>query len=129
MEDDDTTGSDFFRLGDSDDGPVVSRDAFQLHSFGIVNSVRDGTPGFIPDGYLNAISAESTTTAMELCLVGLWERDDERGGYVIHDPMVEEAVGFQERLDVNAAFCESTGGHVPDADKPRICGKCGAPLD
>jgi hypothetical protein len=57
---DETTFIDFEGLG------VLSRAAFQLHSFGIVNSITDGHPGFVSDEYLNAISAETTTAALEL---------------------------------------------------------------
>jgi len=42
--------------------PALSRAAVQLHTFGIVNSIQDGRPGFVSDDYLNAIAAETTTT-------------------------------------------------------------------
>jgi hypothetical protein len=133
-EDDDHTT--FFRLGGSeddderdDDAPVVSRAAFQLHGFAMVNSVRDGVPGFVSDDYLNAISAETSVTATELCMAGLWERNDERGGYVIHDPMVDEVVHFNQKMDDDKAFCEATGGHQTSEEfGPTICAKCHAPL-
>ena len=124
---DEPEGSDFFRLGDEGhDGPVVSRDAFQLHSFAIVNSVREGTPGFVSDDYLNAISAETTSPAAELCLVGLWERVED--GYSIHDPMVDEAVRFDDKMHQDAEFCTASGGHEPDQENPELCMKCHAPL-
>lgn len=118
-------------LSDEEDGsPVLSRAAFMLHGSAIVNSVRDGSPGFISDDFLNAISAETTVTATELCMLGLWERDDEQGGYVIHDPMVEEVIEFNERMDRDKEFCDATGGHEPSSeeDGAGICGKCGAPI-
>lgn len=126
--DDHTT---FFQLGARNgdgDEPVTSRAAFQLHAAAIVNSVRDGSPGFISDDYLNAISAETTVTATELCMTGLWERDDERGGYIIHDPMVEDAVEFNAKMDRDKAFCDTTGGHEPSEEDPDYCGKCMATL-
>jgi hypothetical protein len=55
---------------------VVSRAVFMLHDHGIVNSVQDGTPGFVSDDYLKAISAETTITAAELCAAGLRRRVD-----------------------------------------------------
>lgn len=129
-EDDDHTT--FFRmsLSDEEDGtPVLSRAAFQLYGFAMVNSVQEGTPGFISDDYLNAISAETTVTATELCMLGLWERDDERGGYTINDPMVDEVVRFDQQMDDDKAFCEATGGHeTSDESGPSLCAKCHAPL-
>src|SRR5216683_1041974 len=80
-DEDETTFIDFEGLG------VLSRAAFEMHSFGILNSVRDGSPGFVSDEYLNAISAETTTTTLELEAAGLWERRD--GGYfVVADDML-----------------------------------------
>lgn len=117
----------FFKLGYADDGgPIVSREAFQLHGFAMVNGVQDGTPGFISDDYLNAIGAETTGTAAELCLVGLWARVE--GGYETHDPMVTEAVRFNDKMRQDAEFCSTTGGHQPDAEDPLFCAKCHAPL-
>lgn len=129
-EDDDHTT--FFRmsLSEDDDGsPVLSRAAFQMHGFGMVQSVRDGTPGFVSDDYLNAISAETSVTATELCMLGLWERDDERGGYTINDPMVADLIEFNEQMDRDMQFCATTGGHEASEEfGPNICAKCHAPL-
>lgn len=92
-------------------------------------SIVDGTPGFVSDDYLNAISAETTVTATELCMVGLWERDDERSGYVINDPMVTDLVEFHEHLARDKAFCAATGGHDPDPETDgELCQKCHKPL-
>lgn len=124
--------STFFRmsLSDEEDGtPVQSRAAFQLHRFAIVNSARDGTSGCISDDYLNAIPAETTLTAAELCVLGLWERDNERGGYTINDPMVDEVVRFKQQMDEDKAFCEATGGHETSEESgSNLCTKCHAPL-
>ena len=130
-EDDDHTTFLRMSLSDEDDGsPVLSRAAFQLHGAAIVNSVRDGSPGFISDDYLNAISAETTVTAMELCALGLWKRDDERAGYVLNDPMVEEVVQFNQKMDEDRLLCDATGGHETDAESgPNVCAKCGAYLN
>jgi hypothetical protein len=130
-DEDDTT---FFRMSLSDDegdeSPVVSRAAFQLHAFAMNNSMLEGTPGFIPDDYLNAISAETTVTAMELCMVGLWKRDDSRGGYDILDPMMHDVVEMHEQLARSRRECEATGGHETNEEfGPDICCKCGAPID
>ena len=129
-ENDDHTTFLRMSLSDEEDGtPVLSRAAFQLHGFAIVNSARDGTPGFISDDYLNAISAETTVTAAELCMLGLWERDNERDGYTINDPMVDEVVHFNQQMDEDKAFCEATGGHETSEESgPSVCAKCHAPL-
>ncbi|WP_145725442.1 hypothetical protein [Nocardioides sp. J9] len=130
-EDDDHTTYLRMSLSDEDDdeSPIVSRAAFQLHGFAMVNSVQDGTPGFISDDYLNAISAETTLTATELCMVGLWTRDEERGGYVLNDPMVADVVEFNDRMERDKEFCETTGGHETSEESgPTICVKCHAPI-
>lgn len=125
-EDDDHTT--FIKLTDDDDGAVVSRAGFQLHGFAMINSVRNGTPGFISDDYLNAISAETSVTATELCMAGLWERDQDRGGYNINDPMVADVVAFHEQMDRQKALCAATGGHETNEESgPDICCKCTAP--
>ena len=104
---------------------VVSVAAFQLYSFGIVNSVKDGHPGFVSDEYLNAISAETTITAAELCAAGMWERVD--GGYrVLDQEAVEQVAGFQRKMDHDAEFCQATGGHEPSDEDPDLCRKCSA---
>ena len=53
---------------------VMSRNALNLLLHGTINSVAEGTPGFVSDEYLNAISAETTIAAAELEAAGLWER-------------------------------------------------------
>jgi hypothetical protein len=123
LDDDDHTT--FLRVGD--DGPVMSRAAFQMHSFGMVNAYKDGHPRFVSDDYLNAIEAETTATALELCTLGLWERVD--GGYEIHDDEMVAVIGqshlnMAEREDA----CREAGGHVPDDEYPDICGRCSRPL-
>ena len=55
-------------------GPVVSRAALKLHTYAILVSIEVGRPGFISDEYLNAISVETSITALELMLCGLWAR-------------------------------------------------------
>ena len=126
-EDEDHTT--FFRLQGTEDAEgqeaVVSRAAFQLHGHAIVNSVRDGHPGFVPDEYLNAISAETTITAAELCAAGLWRRVD--GGYEVLDgDMVEMAAAQSRKMDADREFCKATGGHEPMDGSPDLCRKCGA---
>lgn len=75
------------------------------------------------DDYLNAISAETTITAAELCTAGLWRRV--QGGYeVLEDDMVQMVVEQNRRQDESRAMCASTGGHEPSKEDPRWCGKC-----
>jgi hypothetical protein len=126
-EDEDHTA--FIRLGGSEDATgdeaVVSRAALQLHAAGIVNSVSDGTPGYVSDDYLNAISAETTITAAELCTAGLWRRVD--GGYeVLERELVDMVVDQNRRMDRDKEFCNATGGHESHDDNPDLCRKCGA---
>ena len=74
---------------------VISAAAFQPHSFGVVQSVREGNPGIIGDDYLNGLTVETTLIAAELELEGLWERVD--GGYrVLEQSIVAEAVRIHE---------------------------------
>lgn len=110
---------------------VMSRAAFQLHSFAMINSIRDGRPGFVGDDYLNGITAETTITAMELVSCGAWERRE--GGYfIVADDMLKIAIDQHERMDELARECESRGAHLPD--KPSrsgwvVCDNCGVPLE
>ena len=123
-EDDDHTR--FLRLeGSRADGEeaVVSVAAFQLHGFGTINSVEDGHPGFVSDEYLNAVSAETTVTAAELCAAGMWQRVE--GGYrVLDQEMVQQVVSYQRKMDEDARFCQATGGHEPSEENPDLCRKC-----
>jgi|SRR5271165_6107107 len=124
-EDEDHTT--FLRLGGARgaDGeePVLSRAAFQLHAFAIVNGAEEGYPGFVPDKYLNAISAETTITTAELCAAGMWRRTD--GGYEILDRgMIQAATEQVRRMDEDREFCQATGGHEPLDENPDLCRKC-----
>jgi hypothetical protein len=136
MSDDDGEAS-FFRLEGHDSvedpgggAPVVSREAFLLHSYGVLNSIKLGSPGFVPDEYLESIAAETTTTAAELCTVGLWERAD--GGYLVLDrEMLMMALDADDHFASLAAECEAAGSHVP-VERPdgRIsCERCLMPVD
>ncbi len=71
------------RLDASSEELVLSRAAMQLHTFGVLFGIEAGTPGFVSDGYLSAISAETSITALELRLAGLWERTS--CGYRVSD--------------------------------------------
>lgn len=111
--------------------PTLSRSAFQLHSFAIINSIRDGHPGFISDDYLNAIAAGTTTTVLELEAAGMWERRD--GGYfIVADEMVEMAINFNEETDRREADCAHRSRHLPSDKASKsgwvICDHCGIPL-
>jgi hypothetical protein len=125
-DDDDTT---FIRF---EGMPVLSRSAFQLHSFAVLNSLQDGYPGFVSDDYLNAIAVETTTTALELEAAGMWERRD--GGYfIVADEMVKMAIDFNEETDRKHAECARRGEHVPSDEGRKsgwvICDLCGTPLE
>lgn len=108
---------------------VLSMGAFQLHSFASVNSVHAGTPGFVSDDYLNAISADTTIPAAELEAAGLWVRRD--GGYFVKaDSAVNIVVEFNEEMERNAAECLERGYHEPSPESGGwiTCETCLAPL-
>ena len=84
------------------------------------------------DNYLNAIAAETTTTALELEAAGMWERRD--GGYlIVADDMVNAVIEFNERTDRQEAECARRGEHLPSGDDGEsgwvICRHCGIPLE
>jgi hypothetical protein len=114
--------------GEKDDH-VLSRAAFQLHSFSMMNSVRDGNPGFVSDDYLNDISAETTLTAMELVAAGLWERSTD--GYLITDPqMLEMAMMVSEQMKDSFPYePEECPDHAPGPNSGAQCCRCGTELD
>lgn len=78
----DVSAESFVRAG-GPSGPVVTRDALKLHTYGILVSIEVGRPGHISDEYLSAISVETSVAALELCLVGLWTREHE--GYCVSE--------------------------------------------
>ena len=74
-----------------------------------------GQPGFVSDGYLNAIAAETTTVALELEAAGMWERRD--GGYfIVADEMVKMTIDFKERSAAQEAEFARRGEHLPSGD-------------
>lgn len=125
MDDDDTAFIAFEGM------PALSRSAFQLHGFAIMNSVRDGHPGFVSDDYLNAISAETTTTVAELEAAGMWDRRDD-GYFVVADEMVKMVIDINERRDHRARECAERGRHLLSKEGREsrwvICDHCGVPL-
>ncbi|MGD0985725.1 MAG: hypothetical protein ABSA65_18230 [Acidimicrobiales bacterium] len=113
---------------DEDDQLPLSREAFLLHTHGMVNAQHDGHPGFVPNDYLEFVSADTTVATLELCALGLWERTT--GGYrVLDTDAVERISGFFRRRDELEAECERRGGHVPMAKHPDLCVECGARID
>lgn len=111
--------------------PPLSRSAFQLHGFAVINSIKDGTPGFVSDDYLNAISAETTTPALELEVAGVWERRED-GYFIVKDEMLKIALDWGEENDARQAECLERGEHVAaDGDQDSgwiICANCGIPM-
>jgi len=64
-------------------GPVISRRALKLHTYAVLVSIEVGTPGRISDHYLSAITVETSVTALELMLAGLWTRAQD--GYLVSE--------------------------------------------
>jgi hypothetical protein len=107
---------------------VLSRAAMHLHTFGVLSSIEAGNPGFVADKYLNAIAAETSITAFELCLIGLWERVP--CGYRVSDTdTLSVAMQIHGQLHDLAARCLHNGGHVVDSQQPDMCGRCGSSLE
>ena len=127
---DDAAHTTFVRLrrsrGDAaSDELVLSRAAMHLHTFGVLSSIEAGNPGFVSDRYLNAISAETSITALELCLVGLWERT--ACGYRVSDAdIVSVAEQVHGQLQDLAEWCTRNGGHIVDPRHPGECARCGS---
>lgn len=104
---------------------VLSRAAMHLHTFGMLSSIEAGDPGFVSDRYLDAITAETSITALELWLAGLWERTS--CGYRVSDAdTLSVAEQIHGHLHDLATRCLSDGGHIIDPHHPGSCAKCGA---
>ena len=111
----------------SSDELTLSRAAMHLHTFGVLSSIEAGSPGFVSDCYLNAISAETSITALELCLAGLWERTS--CGYRVSDAdTLSVAEQIHGQLSDLAARCTRNGGHIIDPHHTDVCAKCGSML-
>jgi hypothetical protein len=107
---------------------VLSRAAMHLHTFGVLSSIEAGIPGLVSDEYLDAISADTSLTALELCLAGLWERTD--AGYRVSDAdTLSVAEQIHVQLNDLAARCVRSGGHMIDPQHASVCAKCGAPAE
>jgi hypothetical protein len=110
---------------------VLSRDALNLQLHGVMNSISEGTPGFVSDDYLNAIEAETTIAAAELEAARIWERRP--GGYfVVADEMVKMVLDYNEEMDRTRSECGERGHHITPVDSDGsgwvICQHCGIPL-
>lgn len=106
---------------------VLSRAAMHLHTFGVLSSIEAGNPGFVSDRYLNAITTDTSISALELCLSGLWERTS--CGYRVSDAdTLSVAEQIHGQLHDLAARCRRNGGHIVDPQHPQLCAKCGATL-
>lgn len=57
------------------EGPVVSAAALKLHTYAVVVSIETDRAGFVADSYLDALTVDTTSPALELTLSGLWTRE------------------------------------------------------
>ena len=110
---------------------VMSRNALNLLLHGTINSVAEGTPGFVSDEYLNAISAETTIAAAELEAAGLWERRP--GGYFVRsEDLLQMVIDQNEQVERTQTECAQRGSHTlpEDADDTGwvLCSHCAIPL-
>jgi hypothetical protein len=108
-------------------GKVVSRTALRLHVFAILASIESGSPGVVSDSYLDAITVDTSSAAIELCTAGLWERGE--GGYsVAEGETYRVASEVHRQLEDLSAQCRADGGHVPDPADPALCRNCAVRL-
>jgi hypothetical protein len=106
---------------------LVSRTALRLHVYAVLASIEADHAGFVTDGYLDAVTVETSVDALELCTAGLWTRID--GGYrVLDSEVLRMASEVHRQLEELSARCRASGGHVPDTAHPGLCRKCGIRL-
>jgi hypothetical protein len=118
----------FLRLEQrSGDSVILSSAAFELSAFAAAASVRHDTPGFISDDYL---SADTSLTAMELVVAGLWLRVD--GGYEVTDPEEKAALERSHRQQLEnddwPRKPDECPEHIEGPNSRGRCCKCGTPL-
>lgn len=106
---------------------VVSRSALRLHVYAVLASIEADTAGLVTDTYLDAVTAETSVDALELCTAGLWTRVDE-GYRVLDSEVMRMASEVHRQLEELSARCRVTGGHQPDAAHPGLCRKCAVQL-
>ena len=106
---------------------MVSRSALRLHVYAVLASIEADSAGLVTDTYLDAVTAETSVDALELCTAGLWTRVD--AGYQVRDgEVLRMASEVHRQLEELSARCRATGGHEPDAAHPGLCRKCAVRL-
>ena len=90
---------------------VMSRPAYELQVRATGHSASCGHPGFVSDEYLSGLDIETTITAAELCIAGMWERVD--GGYRVLD---------LEAVEVCLDRVHEMRVEDPQADSPAAAG-------
>lgn len=113
--------------GGSDRGTLVSRSALRLHVYAVLASLEAGNPGVVSDDYLDAVTAETSVDAVELCTAGLWRREGD-GYRVLDGEVMRMAREMHRQLEELSARCRASGGHEPDPNHPGLCRKCGVQL-
>lgn len=107
---------------------MVSRNSLRLHVYAVLASIEADRAGLVTDAYLDAVTAETSVDALELCTAGLWTRVD--GGYRVQDSEVMRmASEVHRQLEELSSWCRAGGGHVPDAAHPGLCRRCAVRLD
>ena len=106
---------------------MVSRSALRLHVYAVLASIEAGTAGLVTDSYLDAVTAETSVDALELCTAGLWTRVD-TGYRVLESEVMRMASEVHRQLEELSAMCRTSGGHEADSDHPGLCRKCAVRL-
>ena len=85
-------------------GPDVAHDALvelsttalHLHLCSVLVTATTDRPGFVSDEFLATVDEDLTLALMEVCLIGLWQRDE--GGYLIPPRQLQQVIVILDEL-------------------------------
>lgn len=90
---------------------MLSRDAFQLHGFAIVNSFTDAA-GFRFRCLPERDQRRDDDPHMELVAAGIWERRP-RDYFIVEDRLTKDLITHNELMAERAAQCLARRLHLP----------------